>query len=277
MSVDSRTALARNVAQAEIDGIQVQLRGQLVHGRLEGEERLGGAGGAVSVDGRLVGGHLIALDVEVGDAVGPGKEVARQARVPTRGRAVVVVVARPQHDELAILPSPELEVELGAGRRTADDELLRPRQAQADRPPQAKGEQRKQWLEKLDLAAEAAADRHRNNAHLVRRQIDERGHAVADDERSLRGGPDGEPAVGLGTHDRDMRLHERVMRARKPVGLSDHDVGLLQCALCVAAPEVGHAGDVARTLLWRIVSRRRGAVNRSVLVVGRLVFSEHER
>ena len=198
-----------DVAQPQLDGVDLQPDGQLVDRRLEGEIGLRRAGRAVRVGGRLVGRHLEAADVEAWNAIGPAQEVCGQPRVPARRRAVVVVVPGAEGDQRPILSRAQLERELGRRSRMPDHELVGSHQRQSNRPAQSKGEQRQQRLEELDLAAEAAADRHRDNAHLVRRQIDKRGHAVADDERSLRGGPDGEPAVGLGTHDRDMRLFER--------------------------------------------------------------------
>ncbi len=94
VSVRRWIALTRNIAQAQLDGIDVQPRRELVHRRLEGEARLRRARGPIRVDRGLVGRHLVATNVEVREAVCAAEEVGGQSGVPARGRAVVVVEAR---------------------------------------------------------------------------------------------------------------------------------------------------------------------------------------
>ncbi len=116
--------LPRSVVQAQLDGIHLELEGQLVHRRLEGEVSLRPTGRAIGVGRRLVGGDLVAGDVEVGNPVSPGEEGAGDSGMPATGRPVVVVVARPHRHEGAVPPGAKLDVESRRGRRVPHQELL---------------------------------------------------------------------------------------------------------------------------------------------------------
>src|SRR5438477_3475861 len=277
LAVRREVALAGHVAKAQLDGIHAELCGQLVHCGLQGEVRLRRAGGAVRVDRGLVRRDLQSAQVEVRDPVGAAEEARRQARVPSRAGSVVVVKPCAQGEQRAIPARSELDVELRRRRGMADHEVLRAGEGQANGPVQANGEEGEQRLEELDLAAEPAADRHGDDAHLVRWQADERGDRVPDDEGSLRGRPHGEAAVGLGADDGDVGLQEGVVRPCHAVGRLDHDVRVLQRSLGVAALEMRDAAHVARPFLGRIVGGGRGAVNRGVLLARALFLLEDER
>ncbi len=160
-----------------------------------------------------------------------------------------------QRDQRAVALRAKLEVELRRGSGATDDELVRAAEGEAHRPAKANREQRKERLEQLDLAAKAATHGHADNAHLVRRQVEEPGDRVADDEWPLRGRPHGEAPVRLGPDDRHVRLHERLVGAGDPVRALHHDVGRLQGGIGVAPLEVGHSGDVAQPLVGRSVGR----------------------
>ena len=277
LAVRSGVAFARDVGEPELDRVHLEHGRQLIHRRLEGEVGLCRTRRAVGVGRGLVGRDLEPAQVEVRDPVGAAQEARGQPRVPTRAGSVVVVEAHPQRDERAVTPGAELEVELRGGCGVADHELVRPAQGEAHRPPQTNGEQRQQRFEQRDLAAKSAAHRHCDDAHLVRGQVDEPRHRVAHDKRALGRRPDGQSAVRLRPGNRDVGLHERLVRARDPVRPLDNDVCGLERGIGVTAPEVRHAADVARPCVGRTISRGRGAMERSILAIGSVRVAEHER
>src|SRR2546421_295894 len=80
----------RDVVKSQLDGVDLQREGELVHRRLEREESLRCAWGAIRVDRRLVGRDLKTLQVEVRDAVGPSEKARGESTMPSGGGAVVV-------------------------------------------------------------------------------------------------------------------------------------------------------------------------------------------
>src|SRR5207249_9557542 len=88
--VGTRVALAAGVLQAQLERVPAEASRQVVHGRLDREEGLGVARGTVGCDRALVGRHVHALDVHVGDPVGAAEHDRGQTAQPTLAGAVVV-------------------------------------------------------------------------------------------------------------------------------------------------------------------------------------------
>ena len=197
--------------------------------------------------------------------------------MPAGSRAVVVGETGPERGHGAVASGAKLELEVRRRRRMTDDELMRPGQGKAHGTADAHRDQRQQRLEQHDLPAEAAAHRHRDNAHLVVGEAEEARDLVANDERSLGWRPDRQTAVGLGTHDRHVRLHERVVGAGDVVGRPDHDVGGADGGVGVPILHVDHGAHVARARRSGLLGRGRGAMDGCVFLACSLVLVENER
>ena len=197
--------------------------------------------------------------------------------MPAGAGAVVVVVSRTKCEQGAVCARAQLHVELRGRGRMADDKLVRPCQREAHGASEAKGNQRQQRLQKLDLASETAAHGHRDHPDFVRGEIDKRSDGAAHDERTLRRRPDGQPAVRLGPCDGHVRFQERVVRTGKPIRLAHDHVGLLESCVDVSALQMGHSRDVAGTLLRSPIGGGGRAVNRRIVIIRGFGLVEHQR
>ena len=235
LAVGQLVARPLRVLEAQLEGIHLELAGQLVERRFEDEEGLGAAGSAIGVDRRLVGRDLVGRVGHVGNQVGAVEEHSGDVPVPARGGAVV-----PDHRDLhrgqgAVAPCAELDVGVAGGCRPADQELLAPRQCDLDGLAQPLGKQRGEGLEEHDLAAEASADGHRNHPHLGGRQLEHLGDLVADEAMALGGAPDRDHASRLGSGDSHVWLDEALVGARHHVAALHPDLRLGQAGRDVAA------------------------------------------
>src|SRR5439155_15018995 len=103
----------------QLEGVHVQLVGQLVERRLEGEVCLRRARRSVCVGGGFVGRNLEPANVEAREAVGPAQKAGGESGVPAGTGAVVVVVARTKCEQGAVGARAELDVELRRRSRMA--------------------------------------------------------------------------------------------------------------------------------------------------------------
>src|SRR2546427_10866150 len=181
-AVGGGMAFLRSVAKAELDRVDVQLKSELVHRRLQREVGLWRAWSAIGVDRCLVGGHLVSRQLQVRDHVRPAEKRARDARMPTAGGAVVEVIARAQGDELAVALGAQLDFENGGGRRVRDHELLLSRKCQPQWPAYLTREQSDKFFEQRNLAPETPAHGHRHHSNFVPRYFEDLRDLIAQRE-----------------------------------------------------------------------------------------------
>jgi hypothetical protein len=204
----------QRIAQAELQAIDAERVGQLVHHRLMGDGGLRHAETAESAGRRGVGEPGIAPGAHVGHTVGT-HGVHRHAvgdGWPPRGIGAGVEVGRHlagQQPALAIAAEPGGDARgmaLGRGRHA-----FRPRVDQGDRPAKLPRRHRHQGLDReIELAAEAAAAGRRHDAHRLGPQPHDDRHLVA---------------VHVGRLGRDMDL-DAIAHALGPAGLG-LDIGVL--------------------------------------------------
>ncbi len=165
--------------------------------------------------------------------------------MPAAGGPVVVVVACAQRDQGAVTLGAKLDVEARRRGRAADHELLLPGEREPQRAVHLARQQDEKRLEQDHLSAEAAAHWHGDDPHLMGRRVEQRGNLVAEGEGTLCRGPDRHAASGLGPHESDVRLDERLVHAGDAIGRLDDDVGAGEAGLSIAALERRHRADVA--------------------------------
>ena len=72
-------ALSDGVLEPKLQWVQPELPCQLVHLPLDGKARLRHAGGTIGSGARLVGQHVVAVDQQVGKAIGAAEQRAENA------------------------------------------------------------------------------------------------------------------------------------------------------------------------------------------------------
>jgi hypothetical protein len=113
------------------------------------------------------------------------------------------------------------------------------------RAPGLAGDGRGQRLQLgVGLAAEAAAEERHDDPHPVERQPEQHGDLLADQERVLAGGPQGQLAA-LPVRDRGVRLHRVLVDGGEGVLPLDDHGGVFEGAGGVAAAEGVAVADVA--------------------------------
>ena len=162
--------------------------------------------------------------------------------------------------------TPSLMIDaLGAARR-AIMHLLLAADHVAHRPAgQHRAEDRERLGERVDLAAEAAADRAADEMQLVRRHIEDLRAGVEREEQSLRRGVDDIAPVGVGRGDRAVGLGRRVLDRRHLIALLENVVGLREAALDVAEAKLLMVVAVVigeRVLRIGLVDDRRAGLQR---------------
>ena len=183
--------------------------GRLVELRFAGEDALGRPEAPERAGRRGVRVDRPAGDLDGGDAIRPADPVGGLA---ADERRVLGVGAGVEEDLRPPAAQPAVSVE-GAG--DMDDGAVAPgredrfvdRQGELHRPPGPQGEGRGQRLDLgVALAAVAAADVRHDHPDPRERQVEAAGQVVADHERMLARGPDGQPA-GAPLGDGGVGLH----------------------------------------------------------------------
>ena len=222
------------VHAAQLERIDLELGGELVEQALEAERALdetrsaeGGVRASVELRAVLDGGDVRTAVEHLHRPRRPALEAA-----PADG-----------HDEVAGERG-QRPVGLRAGTEpldgrmpvSADQVLLAARERAADGPSGALGDLRgdERVLAGMVLRAEAAAHEVADDAHLVLRDAELLGGLRAHAPDELRRGVEVED-VAFPLADRLVRLHRVVQDGLRPVLGLDHDVGLGEAALDVAA------------------------------------------
>ena len=259
------------VLLADLERVDADLGGQLVHDPLDAVRRLGPAGAAVGVGPGLVGEHRLAGEVvgrELVDRVEHERAQHRHAAADDRDvRAEVGEQLDLEAGDRAVLlgrqgqllPLVAAVVAAEQGLRAGLGVLHRLADPAADRPgdPLLRGG--------LELAAEAAADVGGDHPDLGLGHAGRRGQREPQDVRDLGGRPHRELLTGRVDHDR-AGLHERRDQPLLAVLPLDHDAvgaGLGDRLLDVAAG-AGLAGveDPERRLVGAEVGVREHRVGR---------------
>ena len=247
--------LLRLVAQAQLDGVDVQRHRELVHGGFEREDAA-----------RLAGGAHVGRRVHVHgcQAMARGDVRARvqePARVQERLRELLVgggLLVALVHDggEAAVARGAEGDA-LDRVRAVADAVVhLAPRQHQLDRPPRHAGAERRQRHVRpgAQPGAEGAADEGRDDADVLGRDAEHGGELVGHVVHPLRLVPQGQ-AVAVPGRDRGVHLDRVVVLARDHVGLVDLDLGGREGSFGIAAPRLVRLDLALVGLLVRRVHR----------------------
>ncbi len=210
-------------AQAQLDRIELQLDGELVHRRLEREQRGGGARRPHVARRRKV---------ELGQPVRVFgiRRLVEHAR-PARLLAVEVLVLRGDGHRV-VRDRIERAAGVGAqrdaldhGRPVAQHVHLLARQHEPHRAPQRARRQRRQHHLELraQARAEAAAHEGRHDAHLLRLHAEHAAQVLLHVLHALRLVVHRELAAALVDHRRGIQLHRVVMLDRHEVlGLMAH-------------------------------------------------------
>ena len=246
------------VGDPQLDRVDAQRRGELVHLRLVGDRDLDGAEPAHRAARRVVGVGHVRVDARVGDVVGPGGEARRVRAHGRRARGVGTAV---EHDPRAHVHEPPVgggAVLVAHPARVAVDVAEERLLAVVDHPDRAPGVEREHAG--MDLhrqvlaAAERPADAAQRQAHLLGRQVQAQGELVAVDVQPLRG--DVEVDAALAVRDREARLgaEERLVLHADLVLTGDDDVGV-RVGVAVDDPHV--AQDVPRQVELRCVRGHR--------------------
>src|SRR3990170_626953 len=254
-------ARGRGVPEPQVERVHGERAGHLVHLGFQGEGRLDGAGSTVGAVARLVGQHLVAADVHVGQAVAAAEHQAGDAEGRARIGAGVEDDARLERRQPAVLGDAGLELEDARGRGGGRQELLGAREHERDGPPESHRERRGERLEEDELAAEAAAERRRDDAHLVLGQAERFRHLGARVEERLGGGPHGDAAERVHLRHGRARLEVALVDDARAVGALDDEMRLGEALGYVAAGEVLGARDVGPERF----PERRAAAGRAVL------------
>ena len=196
-------ALALQVAQAELDRIGADGERELLHVRVDREDRLRRDRGAVGGDARLVREHLESLDVEVRPQVEARQEDAATASTAPENAPDSRMASASSAHERAVALDAGLQLDDDLRRRHAGLQLLAAGHDVAHRPAGGARQDRGDRLaERADLAAEAAAALHRDHLDAVLGDLQHVGHFGARVERALRARPERQVAgaVPLGQH-----------------------------------------------------------------------------
>ena len=263
--VGSTSPGCERIQQPELDGIDPELRGELVELCLRGEARLDGAEAAHRPAGRVVRIDARRLDQRVLDGIGPEREGGRVRGDGRRARGVGAAVEQDSHPDVDELPGPRRPVlapDPGGMPVDVADEGLLAVVDDLDGAARAQREQRAVDLHREILAAtECAADAAQVDPHHLRRQREARRDLVAVDVQPLRGDMDVDPALAVGNGESRLRSEERLILDPDLVDAGDGDLAL---GLRIAVPDQHRANDVrARIVAIAVAPASLGIVGRS--------------
>ena len=263
------------VAPPHLHRVHPDLHREQIHGPLDRGRRLGPARAAVRDDGRGVGHHRGRVALDAGDVVDAGGHHAREVR--QHGAHLRVAARVLQHGEAVRLDLPvaaaadlhELHLRAAVAHR---DHVLRARLVPADRAPEATGQPGDEQLLRVGagLGAEAATHVRRDDPHLLGRQPEDLGEAVANAVRVLRRDEHVEAALAVPRGRRASRLH----RARGDALVQDlpagHDLAAVEERFVAAEVELDRAVRAVLREQHRGIGGRRLGVDDHLerLVVG---------
>ena len=243
-------ARPHDVLAADLERVEAEDLGQLVHGAFHGEGGLRGAVAAEAAARDHVGVDDAADALLVGAAI--GRERARHGGGQGLAGVVAVGAGVGHHldvecRERAVLPGADLDLGRHLVPRRGADELVLAGPLPFHRAAVElhAGEQRQVFRHHLLLAAEAAADALGEDVDLGGGNAHQVGELGADRERALRAGAHVPAAVLALVGDRAVGLEMDVLHARGRVGVLVDDVGLLEALRHVADLALQGAEDVA--------------------------------
>ena len=235
-----RPPVAQQVPAAKLDRIDSQLARHHVGVALVGPHQLRDAEAAQRAGRRQIRVQRVRVDRDVLDVVRARRGEAgllRHARPDVGVGAAVPPDLALARADAAVARNAALDAE--AARVLGDgEELLFHRERDLYRPSCEQREHRHQRLQlDVELGAEAAAEKRHAHADPVLRPAQQPRDLDAHERRALRGGMDGERAVGrLG--DRDERLERRVHHLLRAEAVLEHAVRRGERLRGVAAPQV---------------------------------------
>ena len=159
-------------------------------------------------------------------------------------------------EDPAVLGERVGHLDVPGGAHAAAEHLLLAREDPAHGAPGLEREHRGERLGgRVDLAAEAAADRAADELDAAGRPLEVLGEHAHREVHRLRAGVDGQPAVALGHDQAALRLDRGLLDRARAVGALDDHIGLLEGRVHVAL------GDLAVVV---------GVVEEDVALVGHL-------
>ncbi len=246
----------RGVFQPELQRVEFLLLAELVNDAFDGEGGCGRAGCAVCSGLRLIQDHVIGIDFECLDVV--RRKHRHRARPHRRARERPGLVAHGCLDAgqpIALYGG--LELDVGATRRAAAFEHVCAAHQDLHRAP---GLLRKKCGHRIEvdrqLAAESAADFHRNDLDLANRVLEHFRRQVADGEGALRARPDDDGAVRVPLCGRVVGLDVALVDHLGSEFALNDEVGLTEGQVEVAAGEPVVGSDV-RGLLGHLTGHQR--------------------
>ena len=237
-------ALFGDVLEAQLNGIELKLARQLVHGRFEGEHRLRTAGSAVGTGRDGVGDDGVPPNAEAREAVeGAGVErgVGERAAVVEAG---VDDDPGVQGGQGAVALRADLHVHLHPGSRIGGLELVHAGEDDPHGPVVLDGEGGSEDLGQQAFAAEPAADDGRGDADAVLRPVERFGDLLTGQEDAVAGRVDAEAAERIDAGGDGVGLEVALVDDRGGVRALDHDVGLGEPGRDVAPVVAGVISEV---------------------------------
>ncbi len=216
------------VPEAELDRVDLERDGELVHLRLGREARLHGAEAAHRAAGRVVRVDAGRLEQSVRDRVRPARERRRVRCHGGRARRVRAAVEEDPHadaDEAPVAVRPVLGPDPRRVTVHVPDERLLARVDHLHRPARVQREQRAVDLHREVLAAaERAADAGEVDPHLLGLEVEARRDLVAVDVQPLRRDVDVDTALAVRHRQSRLRAEEGLVLDPELVLAGDRDV-----------------------------------------------------
>ncbi len=135
------------------------------------------------------------------------------------------------------------------GGRVGRLKVVGPGEDDTHRATQRERRAGRQRLHQGELASEGAAERLRDDADPLQRQVEGAGELPLRHERALGAGRDHEVSVRLQPRRRDLWLDVRLVDPGCPEGPGDDDLARLENRGCVAGAAMNRVEDIARELL----------------------------
>ena len=242
----------QDVAQAQLDRVEADLRGELVEQRLDGEGGGRCSGRSIGPETDAIGEHAVGAQRVRAPTVGTGGQQGGEALGPPLVVAPAIQDDAPRdRGELALGARPDLELEqLGRGG-VGGRHVLGARERDTDRPAEAERRRRRERLGNHELAAEGAAERRRAHAHAVQREAEELRELLAHAERALSARPYDEVALGLEPRGGGLRLEVALVDPARAEGARGARRAGGQRALRVARGDPLAPGHVVGEILLR--------------------------
>ena len=260
---------AERVEQAQLDGVDSERLGELVHLRLGREARLDGAEAAHRPAGRVVRVDARRLDQRVVDRVRPDREAGGVGGDRSRARGVRAAVEQDPHpdgDELAGPRGPVLAPDARRVPVHVAEEGLLPVVDDLHRPLRMQREHGAVDLHREVLPpAERAPDAREVDSHHVRRQVEAGRDLVAVDVQPLRRDVDVDAALAVRNRQPGLRAEEGLVLDPDVVD-AGHGHVTFGVGIAVADDDVSH--DV-RALVLAITVGHRRPVGMERLLLGR--------